>query len=682
MPGLSSIILTFEPGTDLLRARQVVQERLTQAHSLPRVSRPPTMLQPLASSNRVMMISLTSEELSPIELGVLTRWSIRPRLMGVDGVANVAVWGQRERQLQVQVDPSRLNARDVTLEQVVRSAGNALWVSPLSYLNASTPGAGGFIETDNQRLGVRHVQPITTPTDLAEVRIEGSTLRLGDVADVVEGHQPLIGEANTTAGGGVLLVVERFPAADVLAVTADVDEAMAALAPGLDGVVVDSSVFRASRFIELSAVNVGIALLLGLIAAAAVLLLLGVGWRPTLVALAALAVPITVGAGVVVIAGGTINGIVVAGLLGAGPSPSPAPRRSSQPSRPSSTGRGRRTPRRVGAPPPTQRSRRTGAPADVVGLALLILLPLVAVQGLTGALVLPFAIAFAGTLLISVAVAFLLTPALAAIAMRPTARPLRRRPGRTRRSLDRAFARVGSWEDVAVGGLVIVLLAIGIAVPLLRGELVPSFPERDLVVTLHGAPAGSSARSAQAIDEMRADLLAIDGVRDVVGQVGRAVMSDHVSGVETSQLWVSLEPDAPYGPTLEAVRNTVAHASMLSPTVETYLGQRTAVLDGAPANEVVISVFGPIPGTTRAAGRRRARRRCFRTRRDRRAGRGGGHSPPGRDRGGPYRGRQPRPEAGRRTPRGLDPGIRDRGREPLRGPEGIRRRRVGRSRAS
>ena len=123
MPGLSSIILTFEPGTDLLRARQVVQERLTQAHSLPRVSRPPTMLQPLASSNRVMMISLTSEELSPIELGVLTRWSIRPRLMGVDGVANVAVWGQRERQLQVQVDPSRLNAGAVTLEQVVRSTG-------------------------------------------------------------------------------------------------------------------------------------------------------------------------------------------------------------------------------------------------------------------------------------------------------------------------------------------------------------------------------------------------------------------------------------------------------------------------------------------------------------------------------------------------------------------------------
>ena len=197
----------------------------------------------------------------------------------------------------------------------------------------------------------------------------------------------------------------------------------------------------------------------------------------------------------VVIAGGTINGIVVAGLLGAGTialSRAPAQLAAIQAqlnrSRPEdAAARGRAA--------ADATLTQDGSAGYVVALALLILLPLVAVQGLTGALVLPFAVAFAGTLLASVAVAFLLTPALAAIAMRPTARPPRRRPGRARRSLDRTFARVGSWEDVAVGGLVVVLLAIGIAVPLLRGELVPSFPERDLVVTLHGAPAGSTARS-------------------------------------------------------------------------------------------------------------------------------------------------------------------------------------------
>ncbi len=106
--GLSSIQLVFEPGTDVLRARQVVQERLTQAHALPNVSKPPQMLQPLSSTNRVMMVGLSSEDLSLIEVSQEARWTIKPRLMGITGVANVSTWGQRERQLQVQVDPERL----------------------------------------------------------------------------------------------------------------------------------------------------------------------------------------------------------------------------------------------------------------------------------------------------------------------------------------------------------------------------------------------------------------------------------------------------------------------------------------------------------------------------------------------------------------------------------------------
>ena len=111
VPGMSSIELIFKKGTDLARARLVVNERLTQAVALPHVSLPPQMLQPLSSESRVMMIGLTSKSHSLIDMGVLARWTLRPRLMGVPGVANVAVWGQRERQLQVQVDPERLDER-------------------------------------------------------------------------------------------------------------------------------------------------------------------------------------------------------------------------------------------------------------------------------------------------------------------------------------------------------------------------------------------------------------------------------------------------------------------------------------------------------------------------------------------------------------------------------------------
>jgi Cu/Ag efflux pump CusA len=152
--GLSSVVMVFEPGTDLYQARQLVQERLIEAHALPNVSKPPTMIQPLSSSSRVMMIGLDPKKLSPIEASVISRWVIKPRLMGVPGVANVSIWGMRDQQLQVQVDPEQLRDRGVTLDQVVETAGNAQLVSPLTFLEASTPGTGGFIESPNQRLQI------------------------------------------------------------------------------------------------------------------------------------------------------------------------------------------------------------------------------------------------------------------------------------------------------------------------------------------------------------------------------------------------------------------------------------------------------------------------------------------------------------------------------------------------
>ena len=195
MNGLSSIRMYFEPGTDLLDARQVTQEHLSQVYALPSVSKPPTMLQPVSSVGRCMTVGLSSKELSLIQMSVLARWTVKPRLMGLPGVANVSIWGQRERQMQVQVDPKVLRDKGVTLDQIIRTTGNALWVSPLTYLDASTPGSGGFIDTPNQRLGIQHISPISSAEQLADVAVEGTKLRLGDVAHVVEDHQPLIGDA-------------------------------------------------------------------------------------------------------------------------------------------------------------------------------------------------------------------------------------------------------------------------------------------------------------------------------------------------------------------------------------------------------------------------------------------------------------------------------------------------------
>src|SRR5919204_5695986 len=239
VPGLSSIDLIFRRGTNILTARQFVSEHLAQAHALPQVGTPPVMVQPTSSLSRVMMVGLGAKDLSLVDLSILARWKIRPRLLGLPGVANVAIWGQRDRQLQVQVDPDRLRQYGVSLNQVIDTTGNALWVSPLTFVEASTPGTGGFIDTSTQRFAIQHVLPITTAKDLAAVSVEdtqGETLRLGQVAKGVEDHQPLIGDAVLDNGPGLMLVIEKFPEANTRAVTHTVEEALDEMRPGLSGI--------------------------------------------------------------------------------------------------------------------------------------------------------------------------------------------------------------------------------------------------------------------------------------------------------------------------------------------------------------------------------------------------------------------------------------------------------------
>ena len=311
----------FEPGTDEGRARQVVNERLTQAFAIPNVSSPPQMLQPLSSTSRVMMIGLESDDRSLIDLGVLARWTLRPALLAVPGVANVSVWGQREQQLQVKVDPARLQAAGVTLDQVVRTTGNSLWVSPLTFLEASTPGAGGFFDTQSQRIGVEHAQPIETADDLARVPLEpnpgeeaGAVLpRLGDVTEVVQDHQPLIGDAVFTDGPGLMVVVEKFPEANATEVTDELEDVLGSL--DLRGIDVDTSFFEPAQYIQDSTDNLRNVLILGL-----VLLVLALGaflfdLRSAFVALVAVVLAMSAAVAVLWLRDQTLNSMVLAGLV-------------------------------------------------------------------------------------------------------------------------------------------------------------------------------------------------------------------------------------------------------------------------------------------------------------------------------------------------------------------------------
>ena len=210
--GLSSVVLLFEEGTDVFQARQYAQERLTLAASrLPIIAKPPVMMPPLSSLSRVLKVGITSKTLSQMEISSLTMWTIRPRLMAISGVANVAVWGQRDKQLQIIINPDQLRAKGVTLQQILAATGNAASIE-----------SGGFVDTPNQRIAVRHKNLTTKPEELANTVVDfknGAPIRLGDVADIKIGTPPAIGDAVINRGDGLLLIVEKHPNANTIEVT-------------------------------------------------------------------------------------------------------------------------------------------------------------------------------------------------------------------------------------------------------------------------------------------------------------------------------------------------------------------------------------------------------------------------------------------------------------------------------
>src|SRR5215468_7561893 len=117
VPQLSSIEVLFKPGTDLLRARQLVQERLaTVSPSLPTWAAPPVMLAPVSATGRAMQVGMTSDTHSLIDMSMTAYWTIRARLLRVPGVANVAIWNERLHLMAVQAVPAKMLAKRVSLD--------------------------------------------------------------------------------------------------------------------------------------------------------------------------------------------------------------------------------------------------------------------------------------------------------------------------------------------------------------------------------------------------------------------------------------------------------------------------------------------------------------------------------------------------------------------------------------
>ena len=599
VPGLSTISMVFDEGTDVLKARQMVQEHLTQAHALPQVGTPPVMIQPVSSTSRVMMIGLGAKDLSLIDLSVLARWKIKPRLMGVPGVANVAIWGQRDRQLQVQVDPAKLRQHGVSLNQVVSTTGNALWVSSLTFVEASTPGTGGFIDTSTQRFAIQHVLPITTAKDLAGVSIEdtgGHPLLLGQVASVVEDHQPLIGDAVLDGVPGLMLVIEKFPDADVEQVTKAIDAAMAEMAPGLSGVSVDPKVYRPATYLDSAMSNLAGWALIALVLLVGLLFGFLLSWRAALVALFAISLSVVTAALVLYLSGITFNAMILAGLVVAlavvideAVTTVDAVRRRLQEHRES--GEATSTAAALASAAVSER-----VPLIFATLAVLLLpLPALALTGAGGAFARPLVLSYVLAVAAALVVALTVTPALTVVLAGKA--PLKRRSNwvvaRVERSFDglarRSFRPVRLFSTLGV--LVVAMVAL---VPQLidRGPMLPSLQDRDLLVQWQAAPATSLTEMSRITNAAAAELRGLPGVSEVGSHLGRAVMADQSVNVDSGETWVRLSASADYQGSVDEITRVVHSYPGLSSTVLTYTDDRVEAAVTGSSAPLVVRVYG------------------------------------------------------------------------------------------
>jgi CzcA family heavy metal efflux pump len=603
--GLSSVRLIFAPQTDLLTARQLVQERLaTVAAMLPTVVRPPRILPPLSSLSRCLKIGLWKDfasETSPpgeqtaagvqaqMDMTVVARWTIRPRLMAIPGVANVAIWGEKDPQLQVVVDPDRLRANGITLDSVLQTLRDATHV-----------GAGGFVDTSNQRLAIRHV-PLNYSTEaLGEVVVafrNGAPVQIRDIAQVVVDHPPPIGDAIINSRPGLLLIVEKQPWANTLDVTRGVETAMDDLRPALGDIQFDTTIFRPATFIQHAIDNLGRSMLLGCVLVIVVLLLFLSDWRSAMIS--AVAIPLSLMGAVMVLywRGGTVNTMVLAGLVIAlGEVVDDAIIDVEN------IVRRLRINQRL-AQPQSSLDVVLSASLEVRSavvyatiIVILSFLPIFFLQGLAGSFFRPLATSYILAIIASLAVALTVTPAMSLLLL-PKVADRHPREGAVVTGLKRAYRAVlpavVQRPGHTLAGVALISAALAMLFPLLGEELMPKFKETDFLMHWVEKPGIGIDAMNRITTRASRELLSVDGVRNFGSHIGRAEVADEVVGPNFTELWISIDPTADYESTVAEVQQIVDGYPGLYRDLLTYLTERIKeVLTGSSAS-VVVRIFGP-----------------------------------------------------------------------------------------
>ena len=561
--GVSSIVLHLEADADIMNARQMTQERLNHAIALPKVSKPPTMLQLVSSQNRSNIVGLSSSSMPLIEMSVLARWKVKPRLLGVPGVANVSIWASAPGSCRFWSTRSGSRQSDVSLSDVIKATGDLVWSSPLTFLQASTPGNGGFYRHAKSalRYSPRAAHFFGRGSRQGQLPFnQGPALQPGR-----RGHRRRGASAVDRRCGGRRqdrtddchreISRRRYGRSH-----ARYRRAFAALAPALPGVDIDTSLYRPTSYIENVAVQSRQDRLDRFVSGGRVFV-------PVHLRLAPHGGRGAIGRSCHVERAfrpsgrrrggefhddrGPRHGIGIFNqrnavhhfFLGA-----------SRPGRRSSPQVGRFACGRDAAAAKFESRSLALICVVAAGATLLLLTDMVAV------LWKQTIIAFLVGIVMSYLVSLFIVPSLVLISGLATHGGSQKKSALA--SVELWLARMVHWS---FGGGRAMLLLAGLAslivlatIYLLPKDLVPDFQERSFVIRLDTAPGVSLARMRQDVDKLTNAVKDVPGITTVAAQMGRAELSDRLSDVNIAELWLGMDSSVDVEETLTAVGETIA----------------------------------------------------------------------------------------------------------------------------
>ncbi len=603
---LSLVYAEFDWGTDIYHARMLVQERLQSAReSLPDGVQP--FMTPVSSlMGEILLVGVRStipegqpDHLSPSEVRTLADWTLRRRLQSIPGIAEILNMGGGIRRIEIQPDPYRLQALGVTFEELAEAAREVA--------NTTT---GGFITTGPKEIMVRNLAMTTDLRDIAQTvvrEVNHRPIRIGDVAEVVWGIEPMRGDAavgvapEKSATPGVIMSVTKAPGFDTRKLTAEIRKALDELAPALPRGVETTLLFQQKDFIDHAIGNLTEAIRDGAIMVTIVLFLFLLNLRTTFITL--MAMPLSFGITMLVfrVMDISVNSMTLGGLavaIGMVVDDAIVDVENVF----------RRLRENAALPHPRSRLAVIAeASAEVRNsilyatiLIILVFVPLLGLTGVEGKLFAPIAIAT----MISMAASFLVSlttiPVLCSFLLRPRpgsahhdGRLVRTLKGALERTLLRAAIRQPAIILAITGALLAGALAL---YPQMNKDFLPKFQEETALVAATAAPGTSLSEMNRIAEVLEEAILSIPEVRQVGRRLGRAERGDHVVPVSTVEFDVDFREEKG-GRSRREILDELAKRVRTVPgtfaVVSGPLADRIGHMMSGVSAPVAVKIFGP-----------------------------------------------------------------------------------------